>query len=77
MTARFYVECSFKHETVWPLHKTIVNLYLITPQAVTQYSKKENLNKTQPVSPTYKFNRKGAVKQAAMPIVRVVDYRVS
>lgn len=33
------VECRFEQETLWLPHATIVNLYQITPQAVTQHIK--------------------------------------
>ena len=60
------VECRFEQETLWLSQATITSLYQITPQAVIQHikrsMKKANLNKTQPVSLTYKFNRNVAVR---------------
>ncbi len=60
------VECRFEQETLWLPQATIASLYQVTPQAVTQHIKaiyrKVSLNKTQPVSLTYKFNRRAAVR---------------
>ncbi len=33
------VECRFEHETLWLPQATIANLYLVTPQAITQHIK--------------------------------------
>lgn len=56
------VECRFEQETLWLPQATIANLYqiLLRPSLSTlkRFMKKVNLTKTQPVSLTYKFNRK-------------------
>lgn len=60
------VECRFEQETLWLPQATIANLYQITPRqlhsTLKQSMKKANLSKMQPVSLTYKFNRKVAVR---------------
>ena len=56
------VECRFEQETLWLPQATIANLYQVTPRRLHSTSKrstkKRNLNKTQPVSLTYRFSRK-------------------
>lgn len=56
------VECRFESDTLWLPQASIANLYQITPRqlhsTLKRSMKKRNLIKTQPVSLTYKFNRK-------------------
>ncbi len=57
------IECRFEQETLWLSQAAIASLYQITPQAITQhikaiYEEGGGLNKKQPVSLTYKFDKK-------------------
>lgn len=57
-----HVECRFESDTLWLSQAEIVNLYQVTPQAITQHVKavyeEGNLYKIQLVSLSYKFDKK-------------------
>lgn len=60
------VECRFEQETLWLPQATIASLNQVTPKPLhgilKRSMRKASLSKTQPVSLTYKFNKKIAVR---------------
>lgn len=65
------VECRFEQETLWLPQATIANLYQVPHKPLHSILKrsmrKASLSKTQPVSLTYNFNKKVAVRDQFLP----------